>query len=1051
VISTSKAVSCDSCREWTHVRCTKTITVQQYNTWAQNGSQFEYICDQCIIKTLPFNTEYFEDDFTKNCYNKTIIEDVSKHDNMKPFDNKGLHFIHCNSRSLLPKMTELRIIALRTKAAVISVTETWLDESVTNSEISIDGYCVVRLDRCRNGGGVCMFIRKDLAFSPRHDLHSDKIEALWIEILLPKTKPILVGTIYRPPKDSNFLNLFEEQLNKITPGCELFILGDINICLIHKMSLLCRNYNNMLNLFNLKQLIKEPTRITCNSKTIIDHIVVNCEENVSQSGVIHIGLSDHFLTYCTRKIGKKSNFNCKDENKIKIRSTKKYNKDVLIEKLNAANWSELLMCRNINSAWSIFRNLFISVLDEVAPIRELRVKTHTEPWITSDILELIKYRDHLSYMYKKTGSKHFYSEFCKYRNRTQRAVKEAKTTYFESKIEEYKNSPKSLWKQFKNLGYSSKQKENSNIVLKIDNENNHDPNVVANHFNNFFTTVASSLVSKLPPAPKVYDCTTQIFKNFYRKVCRSNTYFELTPVGEDFVLKELENLNPCKSTGLDGIPPRFLRDGACILKKPVTFLVNLSIVSGIVPDDMKMARVCPIHKKNSRLDVGNYRPVSILVVVSKILEKSVYSQLEKYLVKNDLLYSFQSGFRSSYSTETCLIHLFDHIKTQSSKGLYTGMIMLDLQKAFDTVDHSILCNKLQTMGIKSIKWFKSYLTERKQKVKVYDVESNFQTVTCGVPQGSILGPLLFLCYVNDMSTSISSDCKLLLYADDSTILFSHRNPEVISKKLGKELQSCSQWLVDNKLSLHLGKTECILFGSKRKLAKVDNFQVSCNNHTIPAQNCVKYLGLNIDRFLSGETIVNNILQKVNARLKFLYRHGRCLSENSRKTLFTALVQCHFDYACSAWYSCLCKKFKNKLQVFQNKSVRFIKDMGNRTSVNYNILNSIDFLNVENRVKQLRLNHVHKIYYNKSPYYMHSNFTKIKDCHTYSTRSSEYNFFVPPVKGQQTLSFYYNAIKDWNILPNDLKSNQNLHSFKSGVKDFLSVKEGNDFDSKYIFY
>jgi hypothetical protein len=250
------------------------------------------------------------------------------------------------------------------------------------------------------------------------------------------------------------------------------------------------------------------------------------------------------------------------------------------------------------------------------------------------------------------------------------------------------------------------------------------------------------------------------------------------------------------------------------------------------------------------------------------------------------------------------------------------MVMFDLQKAFDTVDHYILCSKLQTMGVKSTKWFEFYLTDRKQKVSVNGTESNFLTVTCGVPQSSILGPLLFLYYVNDMSISISSDCKLLLYTDDGTILFSHRNPDVISEKLGKELQSCSQWLIDNKLSLHLGKTECVLFGSKCKLKKVDKFQVTCNEHIITAQSSVKYLGINIpvDKFLSGEIIINNIIKKVNSRLKFLHRQGRSLSENARKTLSTDLIQCHFDYACSSWYAGLCKKYKDKLQVLQNKTI-----------------------------------------------------------------------------------------------------------------------------------
>ena len=149
--------------------------------------------------------------------------------------------------------------------------------------------------------------------------------------------------------------------------------------------------------------------------------------------------------------------------------------------------------------------------------------------------------------------------------------------------------------------------------------------------------------------------------------------------------------------------------------------------------------------------------------------------------------------------------------------------MLELQKAFDTVDHEILCQKLSVMGVVSVEWFRSYLSDRTQMVNVNNTSSDFQKITCGVPQGSILGPLLFLCYVNDMSMSISGECKLMLYADDSAILYSHKDPRVISERLGQELESCSKWLVDNKLSLHLGKTESILFGSKRKLKKIKDF------------------------------------------------------------------------------------------------------------------------------------------------------------------------------------------------------------------------------------
>ena len=370
-------------------------------------------------------------------------------------------------------------------------------------------------------------------------------------------------------------------------------------------------------------------------------------------------------------------------------------------------------------------------------------------------------------------------------------------------------------------------------------------------------------------------------------------------------------------------------------------------------------------------------------------------------------------------------------------GVYSQVqYFLDLQKAFDTVDHSILCNKLKLMGVGSTKWFESYLSNRSQLVNVGKINSDIANVTCGVPQGSILGPLLFLCYVNDMVISIDPDCKLLLYADDSTILFSHKDPDQIANKLGKVLESCSEWLVDNKVSLHLGKTECILFGSKRKLRKVKDFHIVCNDHTIDSTTSVKYLGLNIDNILSGEIVVNSIISKVNARLKFLYRQSNCLSEKARKNLCSALILCHFDYSFSSWYAGLNKGLKRKLQISQNKVIRFINQLGPRTRITSDILMNLNLLNVETRVKQLRLNHVHKIFYNLCPSYLQENFVPLRDVHHHNTRSSGYNFLVPNCKGVEDSTFYYTGIKDWNSLPEWLKQIESPQKFKIALKKYL---------------
>ena len=205
--------------------------------------------------------------------------------------------------------------------------------------------------------------------------------------------------------------------------------------------------------------------------------------------------------------------------------------------------------------------------------------------------------------------------------------------------------------------------------------------------------------------------------------------------------------------------------------------------------------------------------------MSRILERAVHSQLSEHLEKHGLLFENQSGFRSGYTTDSCLIGLTDYIKAELGKGNLVGMVLIDLQKAFDTVDHSILREKLQAIGVSSTSWFESYLSNRRQCVEVGGTRSEFLPVSCGVPQGSILGPLLFLIYINDMNISLT--CRLSLYADDSALLFAHRDAEVISKCLSGELSKCKSWLVDNRLSLHVGKTEALLFGTKRRLKGVD--------------------------------------------------------------------------------------------------------------------------------------------------------------------------------------------------------------------------------------
>ena len=491
----------------------------------------------------------------------------------------------------------------------------------------------------------------------------------------------------------------------------------------------------------------------------------------------------------------------------------------------------------------------------------------------------------------------------------------------------------------------------------------------------------------------------------------------------------------------------FLKDGADVIKGAVTHIINLSLETGVVPNELKSAIVKPLYKKSSRLDVGNYRPVSILPTISKILERAVYVQMEKHLKDNNILYNFQSGFRTSYSTDTCLINLQDGIRMEISQGKYVGMVLIDLQKAFDTVDHDILLEKLDAMGFNHNKWFESYLKGRKQMVVVNDVSSETGIVTCGVPQGSILGPLLFLCYVNDMPISVK--CKLLLYADDSALIVSGFDSKKIADELSRELESCRQWLIDNKLSLHLGKTEAILFGSKRKLKRANSFDVKCGEIKVKNVKSVKYLGLQIDNNLSGTSVIEDIVKKCNTRLKFLYRYNDMLNLEVRKTLCTALVQCSFDYSCCSWYPGINETFKKKLQVMQNKMIRFILRLDNRAHIGNDELIRAGFFSVSDRIKQLKLGHVFKIWNKTCPSYLTENFSRLNENTDRSeTRSYAYNFQVPRLS---TTTFAYTAIKEWNCLSNKIKDIKGEQSFKENVKKFIRETAKELESSQFIYF
>ena len=311
--------------------------------------------------------------------------------------------------------------------------------------------------------------------------------------------------------------------------------------------------------------------------------------------------------------------------------------------------------------------------------------------------------------------------------------------------------------------------------------------------------------------------------NFYPKKLTFET------IQTRYISDLLKNCGTNRAGEIDDLSARFLKDGADgadILTIPITQLCNLSIKFSYFPKDCKLAKLKPLYKKGTKTDPENFRPISLLAIVSKIIEKVIHDQTMNYLTENSILYRHQSGIRKNHSTDTSLAYLTDKILTGFDSGVFTGVILIDLQKAFDTINHDILLRKMSALRFsdRSINWFQSYLSNRSFRVNVQGKYSCIAKIDCGVPQGSILGPLLFLLYVNNMKQAV--DCDLFLYTDDSYLVYQNKDVKEIDRNLNKNFSNVCNWFVDNQLSIHFGedKTKCILFGTKHN-NKVNSLEI----------------------------------------------------------------------------------------------------------------------------------------------------------------------------------------------------------------------------------
>ena len=461
-----------------------------------------------------------------------------------------------------------------------------------------------------------------------------------------------------------------------------------------------------------------------------------------------------------------------------------------------------------------FYNNINYILDEFAPFKKLnkgQIKLKTKPWINKEAQHLMWERDKLFKKFRTAtddvAKNIFFNNYKKLRNELTSLKRINKLEYYKLYFGKNKKKTAAMWKGIISLVTIKSSNKTDISILDSNGELITNPLKIVNCFNEYFVNVGSMAENKIP-------CSNISYTHYLKQIC-INKSFCLRPATADEIHGIINSMDSNKSLGPNSIPIYIMKLCNDFVSSCLVKIVNLSFLTGIFPDLCKIAKVVPIFKKEDPLKCSNYRPISILPIFSKIFEKIIYTRMYAFLEENNLLQDKQFGFRSKHSTTHALISLTESIKNDLDNKEIVSGIFIDLEKAFDTVNHSILCNKLNYYGFrgKFNDLIKSYLTNRKQFVSINGYDSTKQDITCGVPQGSTLGPLLFLLYINDLKNSVKF-AKASHFADDTCLTYSNKNPKTLESNLNYDLKNLTQWLRANRLSLNVDKTKLLIFKSK---------------------------------------------------------------------------------------------------------------------------------------------------------------------------------------------------------------------------------------------
>lgn len=900
------------------------------------------------------------------------------------------------------------------KIDVVVIGETWIKEDRIQCS-QIVGYRSIFSCRPESqGGGLAVFIREPIVYEIVSNTHNQGLHH--IHIHLDAGAEFHLHAVYRPPSFScsAFLEKFEAVLSAhVRSNC--VIVGDVNIPFNQMDNTIVQEYSNQLQCYNFAVTNSYTTRPS--SGNILDHVV--CSESlqsVVMNETIHSDESDHCLILSTFKLQKT----------VTVRSLEKTIVDNT--KLNAAfvtglsNLPQSSPENRLKYVVSMYQELKEKFSRKVTV--QAKIKGYC-PWMTFNLWKLIRIKENISRSYRKHPTNTQQQELWLHISRkVQQAKRLAKKNYY-SKIFSTTNQT-NMWRNLKNIMGCQKTSKDA-IKLQIGPDVVEQGETVANSFNEYFCTVGLQLASSINSSRDI---------NKFASLSPLSSSIFLRPASEQEIVIMIKDLDTNKSCGPDEIPASFIKLHHNVFAVLLRDVFNQSIETGNFPDFLKIAKVIPLHKGGDATQVSNYRPISILSVLSKVLEKLLVNRMNEFFKSSGVLYSHQYGFRSGSSTLTAAIELVDDIYSAVDSRQVMGVLFLDLKKAFDTIDHGVLLRKLEYYDIRgpANDLIRSYLSLRTQFVVVNGSCSTRLNTAVGVPQGSNLGPLLFLIYVNDLH-KIGLHGIPRLFADDTSLSYTSTDSNQIIQQMKDDMEKLQIYFAENLLSLNVSKTKYMIFESSRS-RRPTNHALIVNDESIEKVDTFKYLGLRFDTNLKWYSHISKLQSEISSTCGLLYKVSNYLPIKQMLNIYHAFVQSKLQYMVSIWGAA--SKFKIKsLQTLQNRCLkavyrkpRLYSTLGLFEEAATSVLPIVAL-----REKQTLIQ-MHNILWNPAT---HHNQSFERASHNHFTRTQS-NLLIARINTELAKrAFSYYGKQQYNALPVTMKAVRNIKKFKEDVLRLMRHK------------